>query len=156
MSGETTNTCRPAANAAPASMRAPQACSSSPLTNNNASQSRASSMHLTQCLDQASAVGSLPGKLPGQSIREYNFDTCSAGARAQDFSSYFCSCSQSQRPDVRPASYPPDLSPLCLPPHNFLSCALLPLNLSRSQRPIPLTVCGLGPRAPSVYCHIVQ
>ena len=50
-------------------------------------------MHLTQCLDQASAVGSLPGKLPGQSIREYNFDTCSAGARAQDFSSYFCSCS---------------------------------------------------------------
>jgi hypothetical protein len=41
-------------------------------------------------------------------------------------------------------------------PHNFLSCASLPLNLSRSQRPIPLTVCGVGPRAPSVYCHIVQ
>src|SRR6266480_1996452 len=41
-------------------------------------------------------------------------------------------------------------------PHNFLSCTSLPLNLSRSQRPIPLTVCGLGPRAPSVYCHIVQ
>jgi hypothetical protein len=63
MSGETTNTCRPAANAAPASMRAPQACSSSLLTNNNASQSRTSSMHLTQCLDPACAVGSLPGEL---------------------------------------------------------------------------------------------
>src|SRR6266487_3856793 len=70
MSGETTNTCRPAANAAPPSMRAPHACSSSPLTNNNVSRSRASSMHLTQCLDQASAVGSLPGELPGQSIRK--------------------------------------------------------------------------------------
>src|SRR5262249_8285271 len=30
------------------------------------------------------------------------------------------------------------------------------VDLSRSQPRIPLTVCGLGPRAPSVYCHIVQ
>src|SRR5215468_2343957 len=64
-SGETTNSCRPAADAAPASMRAPQACSFSPLTNNNTSHSRASSMHLTQWLDQASAVGSLLSELPG-------------------------------------------------------------------------------------------
>jgi hypothetical protein len=43
--GETTNSsCRPAADAAPASMRAPQACSFSPLTNNNTSHSRASSI----------------------------------------------------------------------------------------------------------------
>src|SRR5262245_33883101 len=68
---ETTNSCRPAADAAPASMRAPQACSFSPLTNNNTSHSRASSMHLTQCLDPASAVGWLPGELPGQSIHEH-------------------------------------------------------------------------------------
>ena len=71
--GETTNNCRPAADAAPASMRAPQACSLSPLTNNNTSHSRASSMHLTQWLDQASAVGSLLSELPGQS-RRYNFE----------------------------------------------------------------------------------
>ena len=32
---------------------------------------------------------------------------------------------------------------------NLLSCASLPLNLSRAHRPIPLTVCGLGPRSPS-------
>src|SRR4029453_14766618 len=57
-----------------------------------------------------------------------------------------------------PRCYPIGLSPLCVAfaPHNFLSCASLPLNLSRLHRPIPLTVCGLGPRAPSVYCHIVQ
>jgi hypothetical protein len=42
--GETTNSCRPAADAAQASMRAPQACSFSPLTNNNTSHSRASSI----------------------------------------------------------------------------------------------------------------
>src|SRR5262249_45401094 len=60
-SGETTrSTCR-AANSAPASMRASQACSSSLLTNINTSYSRASSMHLTQRLDQPSAVGWLPG-----------------------------------------------------------------------------------------------
>src|SRR5215472_1446657 len=64
---ETTNSCHPAADAAPASMRAPQACSFSSLTNNNTSHSRASSMHLTQWLDQASAVGSLLSELPGQS-----------------------------------------------------------------------------------------
>src|SRR5437016_107550 len=68
--GKTTNSCRPAADAAPASMRAPQACSFSPLTNNNTSHSRASSMHMTQWLDQASAVGSLLGELPGQSIQK--------------------------------------------------------------------------------------
>src|SRR5262245_37684550 len=62
---EATNSCRPAADAAPASMRAPQACSFSPLTNNNTSHSRASSMHLTQWLDQASAVGSLLSELAG-------------------------------------------------------------------------------------------
>src|SRR5262249_50624507 len=62
---EATNSCRPTAYAAPASMRAPQACSFSPLTNNNTSHSRASSMHLTQWLDQASAVGSLLSELPG-------------------------------------------------------------------------------------------
>src|SRR5262249_16183381 len=62
---EATNSCRPAADAAPASMRAPQACPFSPLTNNNTSHSRASSMHLTQWLDQASAVGSLLSELPG-------------------------------------------------------------------------------------------
>jgi len=72
-SGETTNSCRPGADATPASMRAPQACSLSPLTNNNTSHSRASSMHLTQWLDQASAVGSLLSELPGQS-RRYNFE----------------------------------------------------------------------------------
>jgi hypothetical protein len=33
--------------------------SSFPLTNTNTFHSPASSMHLTQCLDQASAVGSL-------------------------------------------------------------------------------------------------
>src|SRR5262249_21739318 len=71
--GETTNSCHPAANAAQASMSAPQACSFSPPTNNNTSHSRASSMHLTQWLDQASAVGSLLGELPGQSIqRKWN------------------------------------------------------------------------------------
>src|ERR1700746_2324154 len=63
-SGETTTARRPAANAALASMRAPQVCSFFPLTNNNTSHSRASSMHLTQWLDQASAVGSLLGELP--------------------------------------------------------------------------------------------
>ena len=42
----------------------------SPLTNNNTSHSRASSMHLTQWLDQASAVGSLLSELPGQSIQK--------------------------------------------------------------------------------------
>src|SRR5262249_14781084 len=65
--GETTNSCRPAADAAPASMKAPQACSFSQLTNNNTSHWRASSMHLTQWLDQASAVGWLLSELPGQS-----------------------------------------------------------------------------------------
>src|SRR5438132_12850049 len=59
-SGETTNTCRRVANAAPAWMRAPQACSSSPLTNNNTSHSRASSMHLPQCFDRGSVVAWLP------------------------------------------------------------------------------------------------
>ena len=73
-SGETTNSCRPAADAAPASMRAPQACSFSPLTNNNTSHSRASSMHLTQWLDQASAVGSFLSELPGQLTKRYNFE----------------------------------------------------------------------------------
>jgi hypothetical protein len=34
------------------------------------SHSRASSMHLTQCLDQASAVGWLLGELTGQSIQK--------------------------------------------------------------------------------------
>jgi hypothetical protein len=31
-----------------------------------------------------------------------------------------------------------------------------PLNLSRSQFPIPATECGVGPTCPFVYCHIVQ
>src|SRR5262249_53944063 len=78
--GETTNSCRPAANAAQASMRAPQACSFSPLTNNNTSHSRASSMRLTQWLDQAPAVGSLLGELPGQSIQKIYFEPA-RGAR---------------------------------------------------------------------------
>src|SRR5262249_3227860 len=52
-----------------ASSLIPKACSFFPLTNNNTSHSRASSMHLTQWLDQTSAVGSLLGELPGQSIR---------------------------------------------------------------------------------------
>src|SRR5262245_20010261 len=46
-------------------MRALQACSCSPLTKNNKCRSRASSMHLTQCLDQASAVGWLMGEITG-------------------------------------------------------------------------------------------
>src|SRR5256885_482454 len=41
-------------------------------------------------------------------------------------------------------------------PHSLRSCASVPLNLSRSQRPIPATLCGVGPIAPSVYCHMVQ
>ena len=69
-SGEMTNSCRPAANTAQPSMRAPQVCSFYPLTNNNTSHSRASSMHLTQWLDQTSAVGSLLGEIPGQSIQK--------------------------------------------------------------------------------------
>ena len=70
MSGETTNARRPAANTALASMRAPQACSFFPLTSNDTSHSRASSMHLTQWRDQTSAVGSLLGELAGQSIQK--------------------------------------------------------------------------------------
>jgi hypothetical protein len=46
-------------------------------------------MHLTQCLDQASAVGSLPGKLPSQSIRKGILRPLQRVALAQDFSSYF-------------------------------------------------------------------
>ena len=83
-SGETTSSCRPTANAAPASMRAPQACSSSPLTNNNTSHWRASSMQLTQCLDPTSAVGWLPGELPGQSIHEHMTEETGAPRRRKD------------------------------------------------------------------------
>src|SRR5262249_50550551 len=72
--GGTTNSCRPAADAAQASMSAPQACSFSPLTNNNTSHSRASSMHLTQWLDQASAVGSFLANYQANRSRRYNFE----------------------------------------------------------------------------------
>jgi hypothetical protein len=37
-------------------------------------------MHLTQCLDQASAVGSLPGELAGQSIHDEMASTPAARA----------------------------------------------------------------------------
>src|SRR5262249_30805306 len=71
---ETTNSCHPAADAAQASMRAPQACSFSPVANNNTSHSRASSMHLTQWLDQASAVGSFLANYQANRSRRYNFE----------------------------------------------------------------------------------
>jgi hypothetical protein len=48
----------------------------SPLTTNNTSHSRASSMHLIQWLNQASAVGSLLGELPGQSIQKICLRIC--------------------------------------------------------------------------------
>src|SRR5262245_22248565 len=42
------------------------------------------------------------------------------------------------------------------PVQSFRNPSSSPLNLSRSQRPIPATLWGSGPTAPSVYCHIVQ
>jgi hypothetical protein len=85
-SGETTNIYRSAADAAPASMRAPQACSFSPLTNNNVSHSRASSMHLTQCLDPPSTGRRLPSEFPdykqAASIRSYG--RCHSSARRRE------------------------------------------------------------------------
>src|SRR5262249_56449430 len=42
------------------------------------------------------------------------------------------------------------------PFHSFRRATVVPLNLSRSHRPMPSTVCGSGPRPPSVYCHIVH
>jgi hypothetical protein len=65
-------------------------------------------MHLTQCLDQASAVGSLPGELPGQSIRKGILRPLQRGALAQDFSSYFALALRASVPMLarrRPAAW---------------------------------------------------
>jgi len=41
-------------------------------------------MQLTQCLDPASAVGWLPGELPGQSIHEHMTEETGAPRRRKD------------------------------------------------------------------------
>jgi hypothetical protein len=41
-------------------------------------------------------------------------------------------------------------------PQKVFNWAAVPLKMSRSQAPIPLTLWGSGPTPPSVYCHNVN